>query len=137
MRFRTIEHTADIGIEVEADNLGDLFAGAAEGMYSIIIAPGVVSPAVSRSITLEANDLEELMFEWLNELLYLLDAKELLLSIFEIARIERFHLEATVSGEKIDQGRHRLLGEIKAATYHQMTVERRDDSWFARIIFDV
>jgi SHS2 domain-containing protein len=137
LRFRTIEHTADIGIEVEADNLADLFAGAAEGMYSIIIAPGVVSPAVSRSITLEANDLEELMFEWLNELLYLLDAKELLLSIFEIARIERFHLEATVSGEKIDQGRHRLLGEIKAATYHQMTVERRDDSWFARIIFDV
>jgi SHS2 domain-containing protein len=77
------------------------------------------------------------MFEWLNELLYLLDAKELLLSMFEIAGIERFHLEATVSGEKIDQGRHRLLGEIKAATYHQMTVERRDDSWFARIIFDV
>lgn len=137
MRFRTIEHTADIGIEVEADNLADLFAGAAEGMYSIIIAPGVVSPAVSRSITLEANDLEELMFEWLNELLYLLDAKELLLSMFEIARIERFHMEATVSGEKIDQGRHRLRGEIKAATYHQMTVERRDDSWFARIIFDV
>jgi len=137
LRFRTIEHTADIGIEVEADNLADLFAGAAEGMYSIIIAPGVVSPAVSRSITLEANDLEELMFEWLNELLYLLDAKELLLSMFEIARIERFHMEATVFGEKIDQGRHRLLGEIKAATYHQMTVERRDDSWFARIIFDV
>jgi SHS2 domain-containing protein len=137
LRIKTIEHTADIGIEVEADNLADLFAGAAQGMFSIIIPPGAVFPVISRSVTLDANDLEELMFEWLNEFLYLLDAEELLLSGFEIAKIGVSHLEATVSGERIDQSRHNLMGEIKAATYHQMTVEQRDNSWFARIIFDV
>jgi SHS2 domain-containing protein len=137
LRFRIIEHTADIGIEVEADTLADLFAGAARGMFSIMIPPGTVLPAASRSVTLQAKDLEELMFTWLNELLYLLDAEELLLCRFEVAGIERFHLEATVSGERIDRGRHGMTGEIKAATYHQMKVEQRGGSWFARIIFDV
>jgi protein archease len=137
LRFRTIEHTADIGIEVEADTLAELFAGAAEGMFSLIVSPGVVSQLLSRHLTLEANDLEELMFSWLNELLYLLDADSLLLSRFEITRVETTHLDATVSGERFDPGRHSLMEEIKAATYHQMTVEQRDGSWHARIIFDV
>jgi protein archease len=135
--FRTIEHTADIGIEVEADTLAELFAGAAEGMFSLIVAPGVGSQHLSRHLTLEANDLEELMFTWLNELLYLLDAQGLLLSRFEIARVEPSFLDATVSGESFDEGRHRLMEEIKAATYHQMTVEHRGGKWFSRIIFDV
>jgi SHS2 domain-containing protein len=137
LRFRTIEHTADIGIEVEADTLADLFGGAAQGMFSIIVEPGAASPEVSRSVTLQANDLEERMFSWLNELLYILDAERLVLSGFEVTSIEAFRLEATVSGERIDRSRHRLLGEVKAATYHEMKVEQRDGSWFARIIFDV
>ena len=100
MKCRTIEHTADLGIEVEADSV------------------------------------EELMFKWLNELLYVLAAEELLLSRFEVKRVEGLRLEAVVVGEPVDPARHRL-GEIKAATYHQMLVERRNGSWFARVIFDV
>jgi SHS2 domain-containing protein len=137
LEFRIVEHTADTGIEVEAASLEDLFAGAATGMFSIMVDPDTVTAVVSREIGLEAGDLEGLMFTWLNELLYLLGAEELVLSRFEVKTVSGARIEATAWGETIDLGKHRMMGEIKAATYHQMTVEKRGQSWFARVIFDV
>jgi SHS2 domain-containing protein len=137
LKCRTIEHTADIGIEVEAGSLEELFAGAATGMYSLIVDPSTVLPGTPREVALEAGDLEELMFKWLNELLYLLGSEGLLLSRIRVNRIEELRIEASVEGEPADPGRHQTLEEIKAATYHDMRVEHREDGWFARIIFDV
>ena len=137
MEFRIVEHTADIGIEVEAGSLEELFAGAAAGMFSIIVEPETVTAVISREIALHAADLGELMFTWLNELLYLLYVKALVPSRFEAKRIDGTDLEVTVWGETLDLRRHRMLEEVKAATYHQMTVSKRDHGWFARVIFDV
>lgn len=137
MRFRTIEHTADIGIEVEADNLGELFEGVAAAMFSLMVDPDTVRQTVERELSLEAGDLEELLFMWLNELLFVLYAEGLLFSGFKVKDIGEDRLVATATGEKLDPQRHRLDEEIKAATYHEMMVERRDDGWKARVIFDV
>ena len=137
MRFRTIEHTADIGIEVEADNLSELFEGVAAAMFSLIVDPDTVRQTVERELSLEAGDLEELLFMWLNELLFVLYADGLLFSGFKVKDIGEDRLVATATGEKLDPQRHRLDEEIKAATYHEMMVERRDDGWKARVIFDV
>ena len=137
MRFRTIEHTADIGIEVEADNLGELFEGVAAAMFSLMVDPDTVRQTVERELSLEAGDLEELLFMWLNELLFVLYADGLLFSGFKVKDIGEDRLVATAIGEKLDPQRHRLDEEIKAATYHEMMVERGDDGWKARVIFDV
>jgi len=137
LKCRTIEHTADIGIEVEACSLEDLFAGAATGMFSLIVDPATVLPGAPREVALEAGDLEELLFKWLNELLYLLGAEGLLVSRIRVHRVEGLRIEASVWGEPADPTRHQALEEIKAATYHDMRVEHREDGWFARIIFDV
>ena len=137
MRFRTIEHTADIGIEVEAETLGELFEGTAAAMFSLIADLETVRQTVEREITLEAGDLEELLFMWLNELLFILYADGLLFSGFKVKEIGEGRLIASATGEKLDPRRHRLDEEIKAATYHEMMVGRRDDGWKARVIFDV
>jgi protein archease len=137
LECRTIEHTADIGIEVEAGSLEELFAGAASGMFSLIVDPATVSQADVREVSLKASDLGELMFLWLNELIYLSGATELLLSSFTVKRIEGFALEAEVKGEPADPRRHRMRQEVKAATYHELVVEERGEGWFARVIFDV
>jgi SHS2 domain-containing protein len=137
VRFRTIEHTADIGIEVEADTLAELFEGTAAAMFSLIVDPDTVKGMEERDLTLEAGDLEELLFMWLNELLFILYSEGLLFSGFKVKDIGEERMVATVSGERLDLRRHRLDEEIKAATYHEMMVERRDDGWKARVIFDV
>lgn len=137
MRFNTIEHTADIGIEVEASSLEELFGGAGQAMFSIMVDPGTVEPALCREVSLDATDLAELMFKWLNELIFLVSAQRLMFSEFEVRSAGEHRLEAVVKGEKIDPARHRLELEIKAATYHDMEVSRRDGQWYARVIFDV
>lgn len=137
MKCRLVEHTADTGIEVEAGSPEELFSGAASGMFSLVVDPVTVSATVSRCVSLEAGDIEELMFKWLNELLFILDTERLLLSRFAVQKVDGLCVEATVEGEPIDLARHVPLTEIKAATYHQMLVERRGAFWFARVIFDV
>lgn len=137
MEFRTIEHTADIGIEVKADSLEELFEGAALAMFSLIVDPDEVAPAHERRISLEAGDREELMFMWLNELLFILDSEEMLFSRFEVESLEGGRLEAVVTGEELDLTRHHPQEEIKAATYHEMEVARKNGRWVARVIFDV
>lgn len=137
MRCRIIEHTADTGIEVEADSLEELFRGAADGMLSLIVSPGSVSPLTVRSITLEAGDLEELMFLWLNEILFIVDSEGLMLSNTLVERVEELRLEGSVAGERFNPAKHSVESEIKAATYHQLEVGRSGGGWVARIIFDV
>lgn len=95
MRFRTIEHTADIGIEVEADNLSELFEGVAAAMFSLMVDPDTVRQTVERELSLEAGDLEELLFMWLNELLFVLYADGLLFSGFKVKDIGEDRLVAT------------------------------------------
>jgi len=137
VRFKTIEHTADIGIEVEADTLEELFEGAALGMLSIIVDPSRdIGRGIEAEVSLEAGDIEGLLFEWLNELIFMMDARGVLLSEFQVDGINEVHLEATVRGEKIRQGGNRLMTEVKAATFHQLLVEKRG-TWFARVILDV
>ncbi len=137
MRFKTIEHTADIGIEVEADTLEELFEGAALGMLSIIVDPSRdIGGGIEVEVSLEAGDIEGLLFEWLNELLFIIDARGILLSEVQVDGINDLHLEATIRGEKIRQGGDRLMTEVKAATFHQLLVKKRG-TWFARVIFDV
>ena len=137
MRFKTIEHTADVGIEVEADSLEELFAGAAEAMFCLMVDTRGVRRTVERVVRLEASDLDELMFRWLNELIFFVSAESLVFSGFDVGLVRADGLEAVVSGEPIDQSRHELKIEVKAATYHELKVEERDGAWAARVIFDV
>jgi SHS2 domain-containing protein len=137
VKFRTIEHTADVGIEVDADSLADLFAGAAQAMFSIMVEPGGIEQKVERPVRLEASDIEELMFRWLNELIFFVSGEGLILSGFDVTSVSDKALEAVVRGEPIDPEKHNLELEIKAATYHELEVRERDGCWFARAIFDV
>lgn len=137
MNISVLEHTADLGVEVEADTLREVFEGAAEGMFSIMVDTGKVSQSETVEVELEAGDLEGLMFDWLNELLFTADSRGMLFSGFRVLSIDEEHLEAEVSGEKLDKGKHPLEGEVKAATYHRLAVERTDGGWFVRVVFDV
>lgn len=138
--FRTVEHTADIGIEAWGAAVDEVYEAAALGMTSLMADAERIEPRVSRDISVSAGDLEELMFAWLNELLFIIDADGLLLCEFEVT-VEDTNLEAVVRGEPIDPDKHGLKIGIKAATYHDLTVERDDtgeqEGWTARIIFDV
>ena len=135
-RFEFIDHTADIGIMAYGSSLEQVFVNAACGMFSLIANPDKVTAHISRKISLTAHDREELLVVWLNHLLYLFDADNLIFNRFDSFQINDHELIAIACGEKVDPLKHHLKTHIKAATYHQLEIVE-DDGFRAQVIFDI
>ncbi len=135
--YEVFDHTADIGIHAFGHTLPELFIHAAQGMESLMVAPEQVCESVTREITVEGHDVVSLMIAWLNELVFLFDTEYLLLRTFEIHAFTETSLQGHASGEPYDAQRHDLSSAIKAVTWHEASVERTNDGYKARIIFDI
>lgn len=132
-----VEHTADIGLRVRAEDLNGLFAEAGRGLFSLILDNlDEVRPQTSLDVTLTARPLEDLFFDWLTELLHTFEVRRLVLCSFQVT-VNGTRLAAAVAGEPIDPARHRLLREIKAITYHGLSVRRSEQGWMAEVIVDI
>ena len=138
MRYEIVEHTADVGLRAFGGDLKELFANAACGLFDLIVADsGTVRPEQAVSLTVEAEDVEELLAAWLRELLYLCNAERWLFSKFEVLDIVPKRLEAKCWGEAYDASRHAWEMEVKAVTYHRLCVEQVKTGWRAQAIFDI
>ncbi len=134
-RYKLIEHTADTGLIAYGNSLAEAFGNAAYGMFSIIAELNRVRETETRRFEVSSNDLEGLLFEWLNRLLYYFDVDMLLFKRFELSILPENRLKAICYGEKYDPLRHRLKTGVKSATYHMLKVD--DIKNEVRIIFDV
>lgn len=137
MGYRTFDHTADIGLEAWGKDLPELFSQAARGMFDVAVEVETVRPKDPHVVTVRGDDVEMLFREWLSELLYFFSAKGLVFSTFDFHKLSETELDADAYGEKFDDERHHLKTDIKAVTYHQLSVERRDDGWVGRVILDL
>ena len=137
--IRYIEHTADAGVDITAASREELFTLGARALYHLALDYDTVEARIERRLDFAAPDLAELFHEWLAELLYLLDAEELVFKKFAFEFGEDDGgLVVTAWGEDLDFGRHQPHGEIKNVTYEDFAVERRDDgTYHARVIFDL
>ncbi|MFH1018759.1 MAG: archease [Pseudomonadota bacterium] len=135
--YRIIEHTADIGIEVFASTLGDLFSNAAFALSDQITDASRLEKKLSRSIELRAGRMDELLHLWLSELVYLFDTQHWVSKTAEILEISATHVKAVVWGEPFDPSRHERRYEIKAVTLHGLEVKQENGGWRARVLFDI
>jgi len=135
--FEIIEHTADIGIRAFGATAAEAFQNAAAGMFSLITDLDSIRETESFDVEVESEDIETLLVEWLNELLFLFESREAVLSRFEINEFTENSLKATVLGEALDPVRHALKTDIKAVTYHMLSVAEKDGRWVAQTIFDI
>jgi SHS2 domain-containing protein len=138
-RFETFDHTADLGLRVVADDLADLFQTAAAGLFSVIVAnPEDVHPLETEQVSIEGDLLEDLLLEWLNELIYRCETRHRLYSAFSVALDEPgCSLTASIGGEPIDRTRHILDHEVKAATRHGLSLLKESRGWVAEVILDI
>jgi len=134
-RFKLIEHTADVGLIAYGETLAEAFANAAYGLFSIIAELDGVQETDSRRVEISEDDLEGLLFEWLNHLIYLFDVEMLLFKRFDIIDLDGYRLKATCYGEKYDPSRHHLKMGVKSATYHMLKVDKEKNQ--VQVIFDI
>jgi len=135
--FEVIDHTADIGIVAYGADIKQLFANAALGLFNLMADLDGLKENIKRDIELSAEDIEILLIEWLNELIYISEVEHVIFQRFEISELSNTQLKATCFGTKIKPGQHRLKREIKAATYHMLQLNKEDGNYKVRIIFDI
>jgi SHS2 domain-containing protein len=138
--FEILEHTADIGIAAYGKTKREVFINAAKGMFEIIAGKNKnLKENFYDKIKLEADNLEGLLFAWLNELLYIGETRMVILNKFQIKELSDFQIKAEVEGAKINPPSIKIEKEIKAATYHRLEIKKDGESglWRAQVIFDI
>lgn len=136
-KYILIDHTADTGIDVFGETLPDVFTNAAFALFDIITDLSCVEGKVEYKVKISGIDREQLLVNWLSELLYLYDVKNLLFKDFTITSITDNHLEASIRGEVFTEGKHVIKTGMKAVTYHGLSIVQKDCRWKARVIFDL
>jgi len=106
-------------------------------MFDILTELDKVKVKESLGVEIEGNRTDELLADWLRNLLYKLNGEGYLLKEFNIEEISKKGLKAKVRGEKLNLSRHTLKIEIKAVTYHGLEVKKTGQGWEAQVIFDI
>lgn len=137
-RYEFFDHTADLGVQIWGATRKELFRNAAAALYEAMGAFCLRSRGTRRTLCLRATSREELLHDFLAELLYDTEARQIAYDKFEIEFSGDKQLRARLFGGKIDFKRSQLNEEIKAVTYHELKMDRpAGRRWRATVIFDV
>ena len=130
---------ADCAVEIEGDDLDDLFATAARVVAELMVDPATVRTTIERRVELAAPSLDLLLYDWLSELIYVKDSEQLVFPVVE-ARVSAgspCRLSARLVGGPIDRTTTALRADPKAVTFHQFALEPRERGWRARVVIDI
>jgi len=129
--------TADVAFLAFGKDLNELFANAAIAMFEVMINTKQIKPKIKKVIKTSGEDLESLMFNWLNALLVYVDSENIAFSKFNVKINENFNLIATCKGEYINKEKHETRTVVKACTYHKLEIKKENNYWKARVIVDI
>ncbi|MBN2462248.1 MAG: archease [Dehalococcoidia bacterium] len=135
--FEVIDHTADIGIVAFGADIKQVFTNAALGLFTLMADPDDFKEDIERELKLSAEDVEVLLVEWLNELIYIFDVEHIFFIRFEVDELTSTQIKARCFGEKVKISQHKLKREIKAATYHMLKINKEDVGYKVQVIFDI
>lgn len=140
-KFRFLEDVAiaDAAFEAQGKTLEELFATCALATFEVMANTKRVEPKEKIKIELEHEKIDNLLFDWLAELIYLKDAKEMFFGKFDLSieKKNKYILRGQVFGEKIDYKKHRVKVDVKAVTLHLFEVKKVRNNWKARIVLDI
>jgi SHS2 domain-containing protein len=135
--WNTYEHPSDLGLEARADSLEGLLEALAEGLGRQLCQAGQVRAQRQVELNVESDDVPDLAVDFLSQVLRRFDLERFLTASAKVELTGESSLRAVLSGETYDPARHELGPEIKAVTYHQLVVERRDGQWLGRVLLDL
>ena len=137
-RYEPFEHTAEAGIIAHGATLAEAFANTAEGMYALMLDLDTVAEREEREIAIEGDGAEQLLVDWLLELIFLTETEDMVFRRFQIYELSASRLRARVWGERFDTERHRSHNVmVKAVTQHLLKIAREDGGYRVQVLFDI
>jgi SHS2 domain-containing protein len=137
MRYKYIDHTSDLGVEIFGKDLPELFSNGLFTIFDNILDLDKVEIKETRKIELSSATLDELLIDWFRELLFLFATEYFVAKELKQIKIENNKLSAEIAGEIFDVKRHKIKIEIKTPTYHMFKIQKSDKGYIATVIFDV
>ena len=141
--FEYLEHTADVKFRAYGTTPDQMLSNAAAALFGAMISPGQVKVEESWQVELEAEDLEDLAYQWLSEIVFLFETESAVFSTFVVRLTqvgampdETIKLHAEIGGERIDLNRHAFGTEVKAVTRHKFGI-KKNDLWCIQVVLDV
>ncbi len=136
--YEIFDHTADIGIIVRGNRVEELFEKAAYGMFDIITDLSKVEPAGKYKVSVKSPTLEDLLVDYLSELLYVFSVEFFIMCDFNV-KIKKnedgYSLSGIALGEPFNKDKHGIKIEIKAVTYHELEINL--EKGYAKVLFDI
>jgi SHS2 domain-containing protein len=134
--FTEFDHSGDIGIEAHGKTLEDVLIHLTQGLFNLMHR-GTVGEGIERRVRIQSSSAEDLLIDWLSEVLSLSGVHGELYGAVTVKKIGEHFIEAVLAGQKLNPVKHDLRFEVKAATYHGFHLEERGDDLVARVIFDL
>jgi SHS2 domain-containing protein len=127
--------TSDVLFEAYGKDLREVFTNSAEALMSVICQVSKVRALDSREVEVKGRNEKDLLFNWLQELIALVDTEGMFFSRFDIKQISGKALKARVLGEEADPGKGETV--VKAVTYYSFSLEKKDRGYVARVSLDI
>ncbi|MCQ4349816.1 MAG: archease [Sulfolobales archaeon] len=136
--YEFFEHTADVGIIARGNTLEEAFSNAARAVFEVVTDTSKVGAKECREVTIFGYDLENLLYKWIEELLYYYDSELMLFSSFDI-KIDRDSLTLTgkACGERFNPNKHEKRTVVKAMTYHMMEIKQIEGKYEVTFVVDI
>jgi len=136
--FEFLDHTSDILIKALGNSINEAFEQAALGVYEIITDTSKVKPINNVKIDIEGLDLYNLLYKWIESLLYYTDSEGLVFSKFDVkVDLQNNKLNAIAYGDKFDANIHEHRTIVKAMTYSQMEIRQEGNCWVLFFVVDI
>lgn len=138
-RFLSDIAISDICFEAYGKSLNQLFENSALALEEVMVETKSIEVQETRKLAVNAESLPDLLFRFLEELVFLKDTQQLLVkrAIVHAVNAKQKKLVAQLAGSQIDPVKQHLRTDVKAITYHMFNLEKSDKGWTARVVVDV
>jgi SHS2 domain-containing protein len=136
-KYRVTRHQSELAVRVTGNSQADLFANSAFALFDVLTDPTTIDVKERLSLEVEGSDRDDLMVNWMRELLYLYQGSGYLLKEFKISQVKDTLVKAEVCGEKTDPDRHEIKQEISAVAFHNSRMAKTGNQWIAQVIFEL
>ena len=136
--FEYLEHTADVMFRAYGKTAEEMLCNAASALFRAMVDPTTIAAQESWTVELEGDDLEDLAYRWLSEIIFLFETESAVFSTFslQLKQDGKMRLYGKIGGERIDLGRHAFENEVKAVTRHKFGI-KKNQIWCIQVVLDV
>lgn len=136
-KYRLTRRQSELAVRITGGSQADLFANSAFALFDVMADVSKIEIKERMNLEVEGTDRDDLMVNWMRELLYLYQGSGYLLGEFNIREVSDTLVKAEVCGEKIDPDRHEIKQEIGSVAFHKSRMEKTGNQWTAQVIFEL